>query len=137
MMLKSLSITIERKSHMATKLSPIHPGEILREEFMRPLGLNANSLAIALHTSAPNLYDLLAEGRRITPDMALRLSRYFGTTPQFWMNMQAHYDIVSNGPLETKIKAQVRPRAAATLATRPVAIHAKRVHAAKVSVKGK
>jgi|SRR5580704_5067023 addiction module HigA family antidote len=65
------------------KLKPIHPGEILREEFMAPLHLNGNKLALALHVPAPTVYDIVHEGRGISPEMALRLGRFFRTTPDF------------------------------------------------------
>src|SRR5271170_6931369 len=79
------SRTTTEKKKNTTKLSPIHPGEILREEFVRPLGLNANKLAIALRVGAPTIYEIINEERGVTPDMALRLGRYFGTTPEFWL----------------------------------------------------
>jgi antitoxin HigA-1 len=75
------------------KLKPIHPGEILREEFMVPLRLNANKLALALHVPAPSIYDIIHEDRGISPEMALRLGQAFGTTPHFWMNLQAEFDL--------------------------------------------
>ena len=79
---------------MATKkLKPVHPGEILREEFMKPLGLSANGLAAAVGATPPRINDIARERRGITADTALRLARYFGTTHQFWMNLQANYDI--------------------------------------------
>jgi len=75
------------------KMRPIHPGEVLREEFLEPLGLSANALAIALRVPAPRVNDIIRERRAITPDTALRLARYFGTTPQFWLNLQTSYDL--------------------------------------------
>lgn len=71
---------------------PIHPGEVLREEFLAPLDLSARALAIALHVPAPQINEVVPERRNITPDIAERLARYFDTTPQFWMNLQASYD---------------------------------------------
>ena len=71
---------------------PIHPGEILREEFLAPLDLPARTLAIALQVPAPYINDVLREKRNITPDIAQRLARYFDTTPQFWISLQASYD---------------------------------------------
>ena len=71
-----------------TKLKPIHPGEILREEFMVPFGLNPNKLALALRVAAPNVYDIIHERRGISSEMSLRLARYFRTTPEFWINLQ-------------------------------------------------
>ncbi|NWL78510.1 addiction module antidote protein, HigA family [Pseudomonas taiwanensis] len=69
-------------------MRPIHPGEILREEFLEPLGITPAALARALHVSAPTVNDIVCERRGITADMALRLGRYFDTTAQFWMNLQ-------------------------------------------------
>jgi len=71
---------------------PIHPGEVLREEFLAPLDLSAHALALALQVPAPQINDVVLEQRSITPDIAQRLARYFDTTPQFWMSLQASYD---------------------------------------------
>jgi antitoxin HigA-1 len=78
---------------MTRKYPPIHPGEILREDFMKPLGLSSTRLAIDLSVSVPRVHDLVREKRGISGDMALRLARYWGNTPQFWMNLQSHYDL--------------------------------------------
>jgi len=92
------------------RLKPIHPGEILREEFMAPLDLNANKLALALHVPAPGIYEIIKEERGISPEMALRLGRAFGTTPDFWMNLQSEFDLrVVRNNKEAIIKSQVRP----------------------------
>lgn len=91
-----------------------HPGEVLLEEFMRPLGLSANALARELHVPPNRITAIVGTvARAITPDTALRLSRYFGTTPEFWMNLQAAHDL-SRARAETaeRIAAEVRPRAA-------------------------
>lgn len=71
------------------------PGEILREEFMKPLGLSANALAIALRVPATRIAEILRQDRprAITADTAIRLGRYFGTTPDFWVNLQSAYDL--------------------------------------------
>ena len=96
------------------KMRPIHPGEILREEFLVPLGMSAHALALELRVPAPRINDIVRERRAITPDTALRLARYFGTTPQFWMNLQISYDLkfteIKNGP---KIANEVNMRLAA------------------------
>jgi addiction module HigA family antidote len=93
-----------------TKLKPIHPGEILREEFMIPFGLNPNKLAIALRVAPPNVYEMVNEERGISSEMALRLGRFFSTTPEFWINLQAHYDLsVSRQEVEKKINRDVHP----------------------------
>ncbi|MGO9601960.1 MAG: HigA family addiction module antitoxin [Candidatus Binataceae bacterium] len=74
---------------MAKKLAPIHPGEILLEEFMKPLGMNAHKLALALRVPANRIQQIIAGDRGISGDTALRLGRYFGVSPEFWMNLQA------------------------------------------------
>lgn len=71
---------------------PIHPGEVLREEFLAPLDLSARALAIALQVPAPQINEVVLERRNITPDIAERLASYFDTSPQFWMDLQASYD---------------------------------------------
>jgi addiction module HigA family antidote len=95
------------------KMRAIHPGEILREEFLVPLGLSANALAQALRIPAPRVNDIVRERRGITPDTALRLARYFGTTPQFWLNLQASYDLkIAIRKAGVRIAREVAPRAA-------------------------
>jgi len=92
------------------RLKPIHPGEILREEFMVPNRLNANRLALALHVPAPSVYDIINEKRGISPEMALRFGYVFGTTPDFWLNLQSEYDLrLVRKRKEAIIKVQVRP----------------------------
>ncbi|MCC4117644.1 HigA family addiction module antitoxin [Aromatoleum toluclasticum] len=79
---------------MATnRMRPIHPGEVLREEYLVPLGMSANALAMELHVPAPRINDVVRERRAITPDTALRLARYFDTSPEFWMNLQIAYEL--------------------------------------------
>lgn len=75
------------------KMRPIHPGEILREEYLAPLGMSANALAMALHVPAPRINDIVRERRAVTPNTALRLARYFDTTAQFWLNLQSSFDL--------------------------------------------
>jgi len=92
------------------KLKPIHPGEILREEFIVPLHLNANKLALALHVPAPTVYDIIHEDRGISPEMALRLGYYFRTTPDFWLNLQSEYDLrIVRNQKESTVRSQIRP----------------------------
>jgi addiction module HigA family antidote len=92
------------------KLKPVHPGEILREEFMIPLGLNANKLALALRVAAPLIYDIVNEEGGISSEMALRLGRFFRTSPEFWVNLQAHYELsISRQEAEKKINRDVQP----------------------------
>ena len=93
------------------KMRPIHPGEILREEFLAPLGMSAHALAMALKVPAPRINDIVNERRAITPDTALRLSRYFGTTAQFWLNLQTSYDLkIAEKAIGNKIKYEVHTR---------------------------
>lgn len=75
------------------KMRAIHPGEILKEEYLAPLEMSANALAIALHVPAPRIYDIIKEKRVITVDTALRLSRFFGGDAQSWLNLQTSYDL--------------------------------------------
>ncbi len=82
---------------MAKKVFAVHPGEILREEFMRPLGLTSYQLAKQLHISAPRVNDIVLERRAISADTAIRLARYFGGDAQTWINLQATYDLVQAG----------------------------------------
>jgi len=74
-------------------LPPVHPGEILREDFMKPLGLSSNKLAIELRVPATRIAEIVHERRRISADTALRLARYLRTTPEFWLNLQNFYDL--------------------------------------------
>ena len=78
---------------MGKKLLPIHPGEILREDFMVPLGLSSNALARALGVTPARVNEIVRERRGISADTALRLARFFRTDVQSWMNLQSHYDI--------------------------------------------
>ncbi len=87
-----------------------HPGEMLREEFMIPLGLSANALAIRLRISAPRLHAILHEKRAVTPDTAMRLARCFGTSAQMWLNMQQLHDLTKAQKLSgKKIEHEVEP----------------------------
>lgn len=99
---------------MAKKLPPVHPGEILREEFMKPLGLSSNALAVALGVTAARVNEIARERRGITADTALRLARFFGTTHQFWMNLQAAYDIDVAQSEAGKAIAHIKPMESAS-----------------------
>ena len=97
-----------------SKIPPIHPGETLREDFLRPLGLSANALALELRVPATRVNDIVRGRRAITAGTALRLARFFGTSAQFWMNLQANYDLeVAQDSLGVLIESQVKPRIAA------------------------
>ena len=80
-------------ANIVNGMRAIHPGEVLREEFLSPMGLSANALAIALQVPAPRINDVVREKRGISADTALRLARYFGTSAEFWMGLQADYDL--------------------------------------------
>ena len=90
-----------------------HPGEVLSEEFLKPLGMSVNALAIALRVPATRIGAIVKCERSVTADTALRLARFFGTSPEFWMNLQAMHDL-TKARLEggAAIERDVRPRAA-------------------------
>ena len=95
------------------KMRPIHPGEVLREEFLEPLGISPHALSQALRVPAPRVNDIVRERRSVTPDTALRLARHFGTTAQFWLNLQSSYDLkIAMREAGGKIEKEVEPRAA-------------------------
>jgi addiction module HigA family antidote len=95
---------------MARKLKPVHPGEILREEFMRPLGLSMNKLSLDLRVPLTRIADIVNGRRRITADTALRLARYFRNTPTFWMNLQTRFDLeVAEDQISARVERDVRP----------------------------
>lgn len=95
---------------MATnQLRPIHPGEVLREDFLAPLGMTPHALALSLRVPAPRINDVVREKRAITVDTALRLARYFDTTAQFWMNLQSAYDLkIAEKTISQKIQQEVQ-----------------------------
>ena len=90
-------------------MRPVHPGEILREEYLAPLGMSVNALALALAVPATRLHEITKERRAVTADTALRLARYFDTTPEFWLNLQAAFD-VKTLPTRAEIERKVEPR---------------------------
>ncbi|HLA79659.1 MAG TPA: HigA family addiction module antitoxin [Vicinamibacteria bacterium] len=104
----------ERMRRKGRRLPPVHPGEILREDLLKPLGISINRLARDLRVPVTRISEI-ANGRRgITADTALRLARYFGTTPESWMNLQAAYDLDSaQRVLAERIARDVSPREAA------------------------
>ena len=92
------------------KLPPIHPGEILREDFMKPLGISMNRLGLDLHVPVTRIAEIVHGRRSITPDTALRLGRYFNTSARFWLNAQSSYDLeVAQDALQRTIERDVRP----------------------------
>jgi len=88
----------------------VHPGEILREEFLKPLRLTTYALAKAIHVPLPRVHDIVLQKRGISSDTALRLARFFGTTEQFWMNLQASYDLRKTKAEIGKKLDKIRPR---------------------------
>jgi addiction module HigA family antidote len=95
---------------MKKKRKPVHPGEILSEDFMKPYRLSMNKLALDLRVPVTRIADIVAERRGISPDTALRLGRYFKTTPRFWLNLQTKYDLeVAEDKNLAKIERDVRP----------------------------
>jgi addiction module HigA family antidote len=106
---KSLTTTKSEVGEGA-RMPPLHPGEMLREEFMKPLGLSANALAIALRVPVTRISEILRERRGITADTALRLARYFNMTPEFWMRLQMDFDLESAADAQrSAIHEQIRP----------------------------
>jgi addiction module HigA family antidote len=96
------------------RLPPIHPGEILLEEFLKPLDMSMNQLAIELRVPASRINAIVEGERSISADTALRLGRYFGISPEFWINLQATYDLrIARRELEEQIQRDIRPRKSA------------------------
>jgi addiction module HigA family antidote len=96
------------------RLPPVHPGEILKEDLLGPLGLSINGLARDLRVPVTRISEIVNGRRSITADTALRLARYFDTTPQFWMNLQAAYDLdVATRTSAERIARDIHPREAA------------------------
>jgi len=97
---------------MATKLSPVHPGEVLLEEFLEPAGLSQYRLAKDISVPPRRINEIVHGKRSVTADTALRLARYFGTTPRFWLNLQAQYDLdVETDRLGERLDHEVTARA--------------------------
>ncbi len=96
------------------KLAPIHPGEVLLEEFLKPLGLSQNRLALSIGVPPRRINEIVLGKRRVTAETALRLARYFSTTPQFWLGLQADYDLdVTSDALGDRVEREVRAPAVA------------------------
>ncbi|MGA3371242.1 MAG: HigA family addiction module antitoxin [Terracidiphilus sp.] len=93
------------------RMLPLHPGEMLREEFMKPLGLSSNALAMELRVPVTRISEIVRERRGITADTALRLARYFNMSPEFWMRLQMDFDLESAADAEeSAIHEGIRPR---------------------------
>jgi addiction module HigA family antidote len=93
----------------ANGMRPVHPGEILREEYLEPLGMSVNALAKALNLTATRINEVVREQRGITADTALRLARYFGTSPEFWMDLQVRYELRKAAEQVLRIEREVQP----------------------------
>ncbi len=92
-----------------SKISPLHPGEILNEEFLKPMKLSRNSLALSIKVSARRINEIVNGKRRITADTALRLAKYFDTTPQFWLGLQMDYDLdIAENRLAGKLDKEIQ-----------------------------
>jgi len=99
---------------MTDKLSPIHPGEVLLEEFLKPMELSQNRLAIDIGVDARRINEIVQGKRSVTADTALRLARFFGNSPQFWVGLQSQYDLdVAEDTLGERLEREVRPMATA------------------------
>lgn len=101
---------IEIMAHLKknTRISPIHPGEILKEEFLEPLGLSQNQLALSIRVPARRINEIVHGKRRITADTALRLARFFNMSPQFWLGLQMDYDLdVAEDEVGEQLKQEV------------------------------
>jgi antitoxin HigA-1 len=103
---------LERTMTKSEKLPPVHAGEILQEDFMKPLGITMNRLALDLHVPVTRIAEIVHERRGITPDTALRLGRYFGTSARSWLNAQVSHELeVAQDELQKRIDRDVRPLA--------------------------
>jgi addiction module HigA family antidote len=104
---------LKSKSASTTLMAPVHPGEVLREDFMKPLDLTVNKLALELRVPATRIGEIVHERRRITAETALRLARYFHTNPEFWLNLQNFYELEVLRRLGkvAEIERQVQPSA--------------------------
>ena len=95
------------------KLHPVHPGEVLMEEFLKPMGLSQNRVALSMRVPARRINEIVHKKRRVTADTALRLARYFGTSAQFWLGLQMDYDLdIAEDALAERLEQEVRPYAA-------------------------
>jgi antitoxin HigA-1 len=96
-------------------MRPVHPGEVLREDFLKPLQMSAHALSKALHVPAGRINDIVLERRGLTPDTALRLVRFFGGDAQSWLNLQLMYDLkVTEREKARQIEAEIEPLALVT-----------------------
>lgn len=102
-------LSLEVRAMKKTKLHPVHPGEVLLEEFLQPMGLSQNRLALSISVPARRINEIVLEKRKITADTALRLARFFGTSAEFWLGLQSQYDIdVATDELGERLQREVR-----------------------------
>ncbi len=96
------------------RLPPVHPGEVLLEEFLKPMGLSQNRLGLSIGVHPRRINEIVLQKRRVTAETALRLARYFGTSPQFWLGLQSDYDLdVAADELGARLEREVQVRATA------------------------
>jgi addiction module HigA family antidote len=99
----------------STKIKPPHPGDTLREDYLKPLDMTPNALALAIRVPASRIGEIVNGKRSITAPTAMRLARYFGTSPRFWMNLQSYYDLaIAEDEKAAEIERDVQPRGTAT-----------------------
>ncbi len=111
---RSVTTTDRSPDGGAARLAPVHPGEVLLEEFLRPLGLSQNRLARSIAVPPRRVNEIVLHKRSITAETALRLARYFGTSPQFWLGLQADYDLdMAADRLGDRLEQEVEVRAEA------------------------
>ncbi|HJW76761.1 MAG TPA: HigA family addiction module antitoxin [Thermoleophilia bacterium] len=97
------------------RLAPVHPGEVLLEEFLKPLGLSQNRLGLNIGVHPRRINEIVLRKRRVTAETALRLARYFGTSPQFWLGLQSDYDLdIAANELGDRLMREVQVRAQAS-----------------------
>jgi antitoxin HigA-1 len=114
-MSKSAITTMNKRAagKLRKGFAPVHPGEVILHDYLEPLSLSQYALAKALNITQPRLGEIVRGKRAISPDTALRLARYFGTTAEFWLGMQAHYDLErARDAGLAEIERKIRPRAA-------------------------
>ncbi|MCI5137445.1 MAG: addiction module antidote protein, HigA family [Candidatus Electrothrix sp. AR1] len=93
-----------------SKMAPLHPGEVLQQEFLEPMGLSQNKLSLALHVPARRINEIVLGKRGVSADTALRLARYFDMSPQFWLGLQMDFELdVAEDSSEERIKKEIRP----------------------------
>src|SRR5438132_13755131 len=98
---------------LPTHRSPTHPGEMLREEFLAPMQIDEQQLAESIHVPPERIKEIVSERNNINPSIALRLAKYFGMSPDFWMNLQLRWDLYQTRPAESEDLDAIRPHVAA------------------------